>query len=148
MNFKEFHIGELIKARVDELKVPKDRISNFFDLSVMEVELMYGKRDILIQDLLKWSKLLEYDFFRLYSHHLILYAPPSKGLGGKKTTANSALPLFRKNVYSQELIRFVLEQIASGEMTRKQVVEQYRIPKSTLCKWESKYSESLLTNKT
>lgn len=148
MNFKEFHIGELIKARVDELKVPKDRISNFFDLSVMEVELMYGKRDILIQDLLKWSKLLEYDFFRLYSHHLILYAPPSKGLGGKKTTANSALPLFRKNVYSQELIRFVLEQITSGEMTRKQVVEQYRIPKSTLCKWESKYSESLLTNKT
>lgn len=141
MNFKEFHIGKLIKTKVDELGVSEDRIINFFKLPMLEIEVMYADHDILVDNLLKWSKLLEYDFFRLYSHHLILYAPPSGNTSSKGTANSSSLPIFRKNVYSQELIDFVLEQIKSGEMTKNQVIKEYKIPKSTLNKWEVKYSE-------
>jgi len=54
------------------------------------------------------------------------------------------LPVFRKNIYSQELISFILEQIESGEMTGNQVVKEYGIPKSTLSRWNFKYSENKL----
>ncbi|MBV8326525.1 transposase [Chryseobacterium sp.] len=140
MNFKEIHIGKLIKARVAETGINEDRIVNFFKLPLVDIEQMYNNHTISVDILLRWSKILEYDFFRLYSHHLILYAPPSKRTKSKEVVRPSPLPVFRKNIYSQELIEFILEQIENGEMTRDQVVGEYRIPKSTLCRWELKYS--------
>ncbi|MET3036823.1 transposase [Chryseobacterium sp. NRRL B-14859] len=140
MNFKDIYIGELIKMKIQESGMSEDRIFNFFKLPVAEIEEMYNSKDISVESLLKWSKLLGYDFFRLYSHHLILYSPPSKTI--KSNTSNtSSLPIFRKNVYSQELIDFILEQISNGEMTKNQIVEEYRIPKTTLFKWILKYSK-------
>ena len=142
MNFKEIHIGELIKTRVDELKVSEERLVNFFKLPLEDIVQVYNSCGISVESLLRWSKILEYDFFRLYSHHLILYAPPSKKIKPGESARSNALPVFRKNIYSQELIGFILEQIGSGEMTRDQVVQEYRIPKSTLCRWELKYSQN------
>ncbi|AZA92663.1 Uncharacterised protein [Chryseobacterium nakagawai] len=140
MNFKEIHIGKLIRIKIEELKINEDRIANFFKLPLEEIMLMCDHSNISTEHLLRWCKLLEYDFFRLYSHHLILYAPISKNTSTKES--QSSLPVFRKNIYSKELISFVLEQIESGEMTKSQVITEYRIPKSTLNKWSLKYSEN------
>ncbi|MCL8538633.1 transposase [Chryseobacterium gallinarum] len=141
MNFKEIHIGKLIRARVDELDIDNSRIINFLKLPLEEIEKMYTQDDISVGFLLRWSKLLEYDFFRIYSHHLILYAPPSNNLK-IESSLSTTLPVFRKNIYSQELIAFILEQINSGEMTKQQVIDEYRIPKTTLHRWELKYSSN------
>ena len=38
---------------------------------------MMNAKSIDTETLLKWSNLLDYDFFRVYTQHLILYAPLS-----------------------------------------------------------------------
>ena len=100
-----------------------------------DIEQMYKSKSLDTELLLRWSKLLEYDFFRIYSHHLILYAPVSKD---KKESVKSILPQFRKNIYTQEIIDFILERIQTGEMTKKDVIYEYKIPKTTLYKWLNK----------
>ena len=44
-----------------------------------------------------------------------------------------------ENIYTKEIINFVLEQINTKEMTKTEVMERYGIPKTTLYKWISKY---------
>ena len=88
----------------------------------------------------KWSKILEYDFFRIYSQHLILYAPPSANENkSKKENQKSTVPQFRKNIYTNEIIDFILDQVNTGKMTKNEVINRYRIPKTTLYKWISKH---------
>lgn len=138
MNFKEIHIGTLINQAVAERGIEMSRICNFLKSSEEDVLKMYQARSIDTETLLRWSKLLEYDFFRIYSQHLILYSPPSATEKEKKQT-QTKLPRFRKNVYTQEVIDFILEQIKTGEKTKNEVVKEYNIPKTTLYKWISKY---------
>ena len=106
--------------------------------SEKEIQQMYQSKSLNAELLLKWSKLLGYDFFRIYTQHLILYAPQS-ATEEKAKSLKSSLPRFRKNIYTKEVIDFILEQITSNEMTIMQIVERYRIPKTTLYKWISKY---------
>ena len=143
MNFKEIHIGQMLKMLVTENGIAISRICNFMKVSEKEIEKMYESQSIDTEILLKWSKLLEYDFFRLYTQHLILYAPSSaiNNSTEKITHAKSNLPQFRKNIYTKEMINFILEQIDSGETTKSEVIERYRIPKTTLYKWISKYKK-------
>ncbi|WP_317741149.1 helix-turn-helix domain-containing protein [Chryseobacterium soli] len=91
--------------------------------------------------LLRWSKLLGYDFFRLYSQHLILYAPPAAVSKINLPVQTTNLPQFRKNIYSKEIIDHILEIITNGEKTKNQVIKEYNIPKTTLYKWFNKYSK-------
>lgn len=137
MNFKEINIGALVMQRVAEQEMGISRICNFFKYTEEEIENMYTQENLSTDILLKWSKLLEYDFFRLYSQHLILYAPPEKQ--EKQNNKKTTLPQFRKNIYTKDVIDFILEQIRTGEMTKNEVMERYRIPKTTLYKWISKY---------
>ncbi|WP_317043240.1 helix-turn-helix domain-containing protein [Chryseobacterium sp. OV279] len=85
--------------------------------------------------LLKWCKLLEYDFFRMYTQHLILYSPATKQI-----KAETTLPRFRKNIYTKEIIDYILDLVQTGEKSKKQIIEEYKIPKTTLYKWISKYN--------
>ncbi len=137
-NLKHIHIGHLIKERVYELDIDISRICKFLNIMEKDLELIYKAKSIDSELLLKWSKLLEYDFFRLYSQHLILYAPQSGNpeMGNKIKTQ---LPLFKKNIYTRELIDFILERVRKGEMSKLQVIEEYKIPKTTLYKWINKY---------
>ena len=108
-----------------------------------EIQEMYTQGNLSTNILLKWSKLLEYDFFRIYTQHLILYSPPSSDVKSEKQTRNkTTLPQFRKNIYTKEIIDFILEQIEKKEMTKNQIMERYRIPKTTLYKWISKHKSS------
>lgn len=140
-NFKEIHIGKLLNQLVTEQEISISRLCNFMKCTEKEVEEMYNMKSLDTEVLLKWSKLLEYDFFRLYSQHLILYAP----IGKKNSTEDvenknkSPLPRFRKNVYTKEVIDYILNKIETGEMKTTEVIERYHIPKTTLYKWINKY---------
>ncbi|WP_223609330.1 transposase [Chryseobacterium sp. OSA05B] len=141
-HFKDINIGLLIRERVSEHEIELIRICNFFNCEESEIEKMFLKKDLSTDILLKWSKLLKYDFFRLYSQHLILYSPPVKV--GNNTLSRQikngvSLPEFRKHIYTAEIIEFILGLIKSGEKTKKQVICDYDIPKSTLHKWINKH---------
>ena len=144
MNFKNIHIGTLINQAVTESGIAMSRLCNFFKSTEEEILGMYQHENLPTDLLLKWSKILEYDFFRIYSQHLILYAPTSAIIEKTKTQKSKkiTLPQFRKNIYTKEVIDFILGQIQSKEMTKNEVMERYRIPKTTLYKWISKYGNS------
>lgn len=93
---------------------------------------------MVTEKLIRCFKLLKYDFFRVYDHHLILYAPASSEEKTKEKKA-TALPQFRKNIYTKEVINFIIEQVSTGEMSKIEVMEKYGIPKTTLYKWISKF---------
>ena len=140
LNFKNIHIGQMIKERIAESEMETLRICNFFNCTEDEVIEMYQQENLPTDILLKWSKLLEYDFFRIYSQHLILYAPTSAKAENTKKQ-KPVLPRFSKNIYTKEVIDFILEQIQNKEMTKVQIIERYNIPKTTLYKWISKYKK-------
>lgn len=135
-NFKNIHIGQLIRLRVIEKKIEIKRICNFLKCDEDEVNKMYKSKDLATNTLLHWSKLLEYDFFRMYTQHLILYSPPCNK---KRSQDDNKLPVFRKNVYTKEIIDFILDLVNKGEKTKIQIMEEYNIPKTTLYKWLIKY---------
>ncbi len=142
-NFKHIHIGKYLQARVEDLQIPLDRISNFLNVTHEEIESMYQSESIDSHQLLRWCKLLEYDFFRLYSQHLILYSSPTKKdatASDKKTSHH--LPAFRKHIYTKEIIDFMLELINTGQKTRQEIITEYRIPKTTLYKWIAKHTDT------
>jgi hypothetical protein len=140
MDFKKFHLGTLIKSRVQELDISISRLTKFLKCSEADLDEMYSSESLDMLLVLRWCKILEYDFFRLYSHHLILYAPALEHskTGLQEKDKPKSLPQFRKNIYSEELINYILEMIRSGKKTKLQVIEEYGIPKTTLYKWISK----------
>ena len=141
-NFKSIHIGKMIENTVAESRIEISRICNFFNCTEDEVIEMYQQENLPTDILLKWSKLLQYDFFRMYTQHLILYAPPSANeKRSKKEDKKQTVPQFRKNIYTKEVIDFIIEQIDTEKMTKKQIIERYNIPKTTLYKWISKYKK-------
>lgn len=141
---KNINIGEFIKLRMEEMEIPEARFLAYIK-EVNQVEELYKMKNINTDVLLKLSKILEYDFFRLYSQHLILYAPPSAVKSENSETSpqpknvKTNLPKFRKNIYTQEVIDFIIGIIRSEEKTINEVIAEYRIPKTTLYKWLSKY---------
>lgn len=130
-NFININIGHLIQQRVLEKKVELSRICNFFNCKEEYLDVMYHSESLETELVLKWSKLLEYDFFRIYSQHLILYSP-SSALEKSGDKQDSQLPTFRKNIYTKEIIEFILEEINEGTITKKEAIIKYRIPKTTL----------------
>lgn len=101
---------------------------------------MYTAESLNSELLLRWSKLLEYDFFRVYSQHLILYSPPAKYAAIIENEKPQS-PQFRKNIYTKELIDFILELLETKEKTKQQIINEYKIPKTTLHKWIDKYKK-------
>ncbi|GEN76353.1 helix-turn-helix domain-containing protein [Chryseobacterium hagamense] len=140
MDFKKIHIGSLIQKRVAESGIEISRICNFMKCSEEEINGIYRSEAIGTNELLKWSKLLEYDFFRIYTQHMILYSPPSSQK--KDSKKKTELPLFRKNIYSREMIDFIRELISTGAKTKAEVIKRYGIPKTTLYKWLSKHENT------
>jgi len=141
LDLKNIHIGSMIKSHVEQNEFEMTRLCKFMRSSKTEIEVMYLQKDLPTDVLLRWSKLLQYDFFRVYSQYLILFAPQKSSVQSikQKEDKKSALPQFRKNLYTQEIIDFILELVRTGKRTKKQVMEEYNIPKSTLYKWLEKY---------
>ncbi|MDV7699277.1 transposase [Chryseobacterium soli] len=140
MDLKNINIGTLIEKSLIERGIEMDRICSFLSCTEKEVLQMYKSSHIDTKMLLRWSKLLEYDFFRLYSQHLVFYSPQaSMNYNQPIAKSSSLLPQFRKNLYTKEIIEFVLAKVNKKEMTKNQVINEYKIPKTTLYKWLQKY---------
>ncbi|MFP8893238.1 transposase [Chryseobacterium sp. EZn1] len=142
MQFREIHIGFIINQIVTENGIKMSRICNFFKCQEEEIEKMYHCESMDSNLLLRWSKLLGYDFFRIYTHHLILYSPPKKWQNEcLNSNKKSKTPQFRKNIYTKEIIDFILELLETGEKNKQEIISQYKIPKTTLYKWIKKYTK-------
>ncbi|UKB77666.1 transposase [Chryseobacterium sp. MEBOG07] len=141
-NFKIIHIGTIIKKRVAECDISISRICKFFNCEEQFIDEMYNSESLYSTHLLKWSKLLEYDFFRLYSQHLILYSPPASHKSTNYKIEKTSLPQFRKNIYTKEMIDFIIEMIETKKKTKAEIIREYKIPKTTLYKWFAKYQIS------
>lgn len=140
LDYKKINVGHLIHEEVKAKKIESSRICKFMNCTEKEIEDMYKATDLPTNILLKWCKLLEYDFFRIYSQHLILFSTPKQKSNATDIKENkSSLPNYRKNLYTKEIINFVLELIRTGKKTKAQIIEEYKIPKNTLLKWIEKY---------
>ncbi|AZB19315.1 transposase [Chryseobacterium indologenes] len=140
-DFKNIHIGECIRNRIEEMDLSVAGISTFLEINEEEVCEMFTQNSLSTEVLMKWSKLLQYDFFRVYSQHLVMFAPP----GNSQNTFNKQFSLrsrFRKNIYTKELIHFVLEMVNTDRKTKNEIINDYKIPKTTLHKWMAKYNIS------
>lgn len=135
-DFKEINIGMFISQCVKDRGIGISIICNFFKCNEEDISEMYSQKSMDTKILLLWSKLLEYDFFRLYTQHLILYSPPAKA---QYSEYKNTVPQFRKNIYTKEIIDFILEILETGHKTKSQIIAEYGIPKATLHKWLSKY---------
>ena len=138
-NLKDIFIGKYIEERINESGISQERVAKFIKYNEQDIPKIFESKSIDSETLLRLSKVLEYDFFRLYSQHLIFYAPVAAINPEPKKEKTTALPQFRKNIYTQEVIDFVLKLIRTNEKTIAQIIEEYRIPKSTLYRWISKY---------
>lgn len=143
IDYKEIHMGNLIKLRVKEKKIALLRICGFIRCTAEEVEKMYASSSIDSEMLLKWSKLLEYDFFRIYSQHIILFAPNNSDQKKEQPKEEAVLPNFRKSLYTREIIDFILNEYISGNISRQEIYKRYNIPKSTFHKWLNKYNSEI-----
>ncbi len=139
-DLKNIHLGTLLYTRVKEMDIGKERICNFLKCSESELEKMYISENLDTGVLLRWCKLLKYDFFRLYSQHLILYSPP-QGKVETRIIKKTILPKFRKHIYTREIIDFMIELYTNEQKTKEEIMKEYGIPKSTLHKWIAKYSK-------
>ncbi|MFS4428710.1 transposase [Chryseobacterium sp. S90] len=77
MDLKQINIGQLLKNSVKENHIEIESLCSFFNCEAQQIEQVYSSDTLDTDILIKWSQLLQYDFFRLYSQHLVLYAPPS-----------------------------------------------------------------------
>lgn len=139
VDLKNMHIGQLIKSRLEELGLSRERVCNFMQCEEDDIEEMLQHKSIGTDKLLRWSKLLEYDFFRVYSQHLILFAPQASIGYKQEKEKTSKMPVFRKNVYTKEIIDYLLMLIHNKEKTPGEIIKEYKIPKTTLYKWIKKY---------
>lgn len=139
MDFKNINIGDLIQMRVRECKLTNSEVSCYLDIKESEVEQIYESEKINVELLLRLCYLLEYDFFRIYTQHMVLYSPPSgaKLIVRKKKLVRSLN--YRKNIYTRQIIDFILEILNKGIKTEEQIVKDYGIPEATLSKWIAKY---------
>lgn len=144
-NFKYIHIGELIDKRIKELDISVERAAKFVDISGQEVENIHQHKSIDTLLLLRWSKLLKYDFFRIYSQHLILYAPQDKVKSERDKTRKkeTSLPILKKNIYTKEVIAYLIEQVQSGRKTSRDIQREYNIPSTTILRWMNKYASDI-----
>jgi hypothetical protein len=143
-NFKNIHIGRLIYQRMQECGVSVERAARFLKVQDEEVENISSRESADSAQLLAWSKLLEYDFFRIYSQHLILYAPQDVNKVKRekqKKKQKTSLPRFKKNIYTHEVILFLVELVQNGKKTALDIQKEYNIPSTTILRWVDKYGK-------
>lgn len=137
--FLKINIGEYIHNRANELEIEPKRICNFLNCNENDLSNYYNSTSLDSDLILQFSKILEYDFFRLYSHHLIIHSPSNPNSITKTEAKQTNLPQFRKNLYTKEIIDFILELISTKEKTIHQITDEFKIPKTTIYKWINKY---------
>ena len=147
-NFKNIHIGSEIERLVKLKKLSVSRVCLYLNCSSKDIEFMYKQESLDSKILLKWCKLLEYNLFMFYHSHLQLYSPKSTKtkVGSDELKNKREEDLFRKNLYSEDLKVWILEKWNSKELTAKEIIEKYQIPRTTLYRWRRKHPDFIKTN--
>jgi predicted transcriptional regulator len=134
----KIHIGDLIRRKLEESGMDKTVFANRIKKSYPTTLNIFKKSSIKTDDLLKISKVLKYDFFRIYSADIQLTCPKATNnvrIGSSKNTDTTALPRFKKNLYTTEFIDTLVKDINEGKMTRYEAMKKYELPKTTLYRW-------------
>jgi len=151
-NFKQIHIGSEIKRITELNNISLERACKFHKCTPQEIEEMYNSSSLHSDVLLKWSKLLKYNVFMFYHTHLQIYSPSSATAKLQEVNQNKedrdVETYFRKNLYSPEIIQWLLSKIELKEMSVKDVIKKYNIPKTTIYRWIKKAQKTeQLSNK-
>jgi len=136
LNLKNIHIGQIIQSKVNELGFKTDRLTKYFDCDEEVINASYNAKSIDTETLLGWSKLLKHDFFRYFVAHLGMYHAIKTNSGNKQS--ERTVGEFRKNVYTKEIIDFVLKQVRESDLTLAEITQKYNIPKTTIHRWVRK----------
>lgn len=136
INFKDIHIGKTIKQIVKLKNIEEARICAYMKCDTETLKQMYRQKSIDTKLLLKWCKLLQYNFFRLYVAHLQLYKPVAANTKiNIPSNDNSKTYEFKKNIYSPEIKDYIIQQILKKELTVSEIIDKYQIPKVTVYRW-------------
>lgn len=115
-------IGKHLKEVVEIKGVKMERILNFFHLTDEdEIMVMYEAKSLDTEVLLKWCKLLEYNFFLLYHNHLLLFSSAASNARLKPKQINSQTKHLhlKKNIYTKEIKDFIIHLVVTEQMTKK-----------------------------
>ena len=109
---------------------------------------MYTQKTLDSGILLIWSKLLDYNFFMFYHTHLQLYKPSASTakLTTKEQSKNNKKYVFRKNYYCPEVIDWILDKLKNKELSVKDIIDNYHIPRTTIYRWRKKANKFSLTS--
>jgi hypothetical protein len=142
IDFKKIHLGKVIKDLVQELDISEEFIMQRIKCDKNMLQSYYKSENIDVKSMLKWSKILRFDLFRLYSMHLMLHHGISMKPKNKQIKKELGL---RKNVYTHEMKIFIINQIRNNAITISGAIEKYSIPKTTIYKWlkQIAYDEKL-----
>lgn len=131
--YNEIHIGKILQKEILDQKIDSKKIMLYFDCNRNRITATFEKKTISTEELLKWSIFLRKDFFRLYSGYLILH----RGISSKPSIKNNNKEIIiRKNVYTPEIKKFIVDSIRSEKITIVEAIKKYNIPKTTIYKWQ------------
>lgn len=136
-NLREIHIGNVLTEYIEQEGIKHNDIIRKLKITKNKLSSTLSSKSIDTDDLLKWSKFLNVDLFRLYSGHLILHHGIS-GIKPQKKEKSDKL-IIRKNVYTFEIKKFIIDQIKNNEISIPMAISKYNIPKTTLYKWIRQY---------
>jgi hypothetical protein len=138
---RNVNIGLIINEVIKIKKVKLYQFASNLGVSRTELNKYLKSESIDTMILLKISKILRYDFFRLYSSHLMLHHGISNNLNRNKQEFIIQGINIRKNVYTKEMVSFLILKVRSNEMKANEVIKRYGIPKTTFYKWLQKYPD-------
>lgn len=141
MDYKNIHIGSHIKHIADLRELSISRACLFLKCNYEDIKEMYTKKSLDSDLLLRWCKLLDYNFFMFYHSHLQMYKPSASIAKLKNIELSNDERqnyVFRKNLYMPEIIDWLLRKLDQGELTVKEIIEIYNIPKTTIYRWKKK----------
>lgn len=138
-SYKNIHIGHQLKTVAKLKDLSMSRACQFLKCNVQDIEQMYSQESIDSDKLLRWCKLLDYNFFMLYHSHLQLYSPSASlaKISSSQKEKTERLS-YKKNLYSPEIIDYILGKLKRKELSAKEIIERYHIPKTTLYRWKKK----------
>lgn len=137
-NIKQINIGSEIESVVKQKNIDLERICKFFNLEEEDINAMYAAESLDTEILLKWCKLVKYDFFRVYLAHLQIFAPDATTTKISKPNSTTPEVSFKKKIYTPTIKKFILDSIENKTLTKLEAIDKYKIPKTTLYRWINK----------
>jgi hypothetical protein len=140
---RNISIGLIITRIMEEKEFSVDELRLKLGITTSSLNELLSSNSIDTILLLKISKALRYDFFRLYSSHLMLHYGISSSVSRTKSKVDIEGVQIRKNVYTKELIFHLIKKVRTNKMSIKDVILKYGIPKTTFYKWLQKYPNEI-----